>query len=1300
MWRMKETTSLARGYKKGGNALCAWNKMMTRHGVSSWISAFLVLAPFIVPAFAEAALPFTVKPSHPRVYLDRTRVATIQTAASAPIPLNKTAFPQSQGTVLFDIKPTLNPGIALTGCGGTWVCKPVFDDYDGTRNHLFVREAIDTANPPPPGYSRYQFTLQKANPNAYVAVANINLLADQWHSVRISWNSTAHTALLQIDGVTQGSFAWLSSGQPYEWMPSEQSFVLRGRDQLDNVRVFNTDVPGDAGLVADFPMSEGTGRMTSDASGHGIKALLGAGVSWTAGPTGGADHAVQFDGQSSTQMRIKPDSILTDAWQPTYGLAVQYATSLNNNVSPVNLNTGHQDSIAQVAHVIGLAWLVTGEDRFRTAGLKYADLLMAVPVMDGNEYSQAGRVAAMGIIYDWFFDVVSSTSYEVALAEAVKQTLTATSTSTTGTMLGSMICGSGRYVDPTSLACNGSPTPTIQPYYIGGHAHIDNHKTAMALLAMFDLHPEFENLLAAVNYNFINGFEPARAWISVDGGHHMGWAYGATYTDLLPAKLWGTATDVSLLADWQGQLVYRYIYGLRGDALSFPASGDVFSYTAGAETLSAFALWSTANFADPYAQRFYEGWNLPLKGDNRLNELLFWNGDIPSSPLEGLPYSRLFHNSGQVLMRDTWDYPGATLLEFKSSSFWSENHHHLDQNAFTIYYKAPLLIDSGYYGGTDEYGSSHWQNYYTRTIAHNTLTIFDPSETFSKYGTVYSNDGGQRFIYPYYPIMSDIQSGGSNHLDGVTAYEYGDSYTYVSGNASKAYNATKLDQTNGFLRSLVFLRQSPFWPHPVTVVFDKVTSTPDKPNLVKRFLMHSVNEPEPLGGTPIAPGQYQVTGDTITIRNGYGMLFAQALLPENPVLTKVGGTDTSGDYRFMVPVKDANGNYQYQNFGLTTSASEVAKNPDVGAWRIEITAPTPTGREYFLNVLSVADNGAVSAPPTAQNLSTPDVAALLLADQKHIVFAKADQPAVSVQWNTPNAQAPSLVAGLVPDTIFVGYVVPSGSMDAPYTVALQQNAGGTLRSSSQGLLAITSALPMATDLTLTLTDTPDPVLIGDTVTYTIMVTNNGPSPATGVTASGTLSICNFGTIASGASASCTRTAAATAAGTLSQTMTVSAAEYDLNTANNTATADTTVNTSVSGGLRGDYYDNPDFTGFVSSRIDPTVNFSWSGNPITGVGADTFSVRWSGKVKPQYTQTYTFYVRSNDGARLWVNGQLLIDNWGPHGTVEDSGTIALTAGQLTDIKLEYWDNTGSAVAKLSWSSPSRSKQVIPSGLLYH
>ncbi len=84
------------------------------------------------------------------------------------------------------------------------------------------------------------------------------------------------------------------------------------------------------------------------------------------------------------------------------------------------------------------------------------------------------------------------------------------------------------------------------------------------------------------------------------------------------------------------------------------------------------------------------------------------------------------------------------------------------------------------------------------------------------------------------------------------------------------------------------------------------------------------------------------------------------------------------------------------------------------------------------------------------------------------------------------------------------------------------------------------------------------------------------------------------------------------------------------------------------GLRGEYYDNQDFTLLKVTRTDPTVNFDWgNGSPDATIGADTFSVRWSGQVEARYSETYTFYTMSDDGVRLWVNNQQLINNWTLH-----------------------------------------------------
>ncbi|MEV1247484.1 PA14 domain-containing protein [Nonomuraea sp. NPDC050022] len=130
------------------------------------------------------------------------------------------------------------------------------------------------------------------------------------------------------------------------------------------------------------------------------------------------------------------------------------------------------------------------------------------------------------------------------------------------------------------------------------------------------------------------------------------------------------------------------------------------------------------------------------------------------------------------------------------------------------------------------------------------------------------------------------------------------------------------------------------------------------------------------------------------------------------------------------------------------------------------------------------------------------------------------------------------------------------------------------------------------------------------------------------------------------------------------------------------------------GLSATYFDNADLTGATVTRIDPTVNFDWgSAAPAPAIGADTFSVRWTGKVVADKAETYTFITTSDDGVRLWVDGKPLIDNWTDHSKRDDTGQIALTAG-AHDIKMEFYDSGYDAIAELRCESPTLPRQVIP------
>ena len=121
---------------------------------------------------------------------------------------------------------------------------------------------------------------------------------------------------------------------------------------------------------------------------------------------------------------------------------------------------------------------------------------------------------------------------------------------------------------------------------------------------------------------------------------------------------------------------------------------------------------------------------------------------------------------------------------------------------------------------------------------------------------------------------------------------------------------------------------------------------------------------------------------------------------------------------------------------------------------------------------------------------------------------------------------------------------------------------------------------------------------------------------------------------------------------------------------------------------------------VRGRIDPTVDFDWggyggSGRPWPGFHPNDFEITWSGYVDtPDATGDYTFYTRTDDGVRLWVDGQLIIDEWYDQPATEHSGVIALEGEQVYRIVMEYYEAGGQAVAELRWQKPGGPKVIIP------
>jgi len=156
----------------------------------------------------------------------------------------------------------------------------------------------------------------------------------------------------------------------------------------------------------------------------------------------------------------------------------------------------------------------------------------------------------------------------------------------------------------------------------------------------------------------------------------------------------------------------------------------------------------------------------------------------------------------------------------------------------------------------------------------------------------------------------------------------------------------------------------------------------------------------------------------------------------------------------------------------------------------------------------------------------------------------------------------------------------------------------------------------------------------------------------------------------------------------------------------TTTADTVVITVNGGGtgLFAQYFNDSNdgtfFSSGVLTRTDATVDFNWSyGSPDPAVHVDNFSLRWTGQILAPVTGLYTFTTMSDDGIRLWVNGQQIINNWTAHAVTANSGTISLTAGVKYDIKLEFFEKGKLATVQLSWTYPGQQQQVIPQNALF-
>ena len=349
----------------------------------------------------------------------------------------------------------------------------------------------------------------------------------------------------------------------------------------------------------------------------------------------------------------------------------------------------------------------------------------------------------------------------------------------------------------------------VSPDFVSGHSRWGNATSLAGCIALDGEDSRITAECTAVVDNWQQGYVPTLDQVGAGGGHHMGWMYGSAYSSVEPMLMWWSATGVL----WNGQFLreaaYFSLYAI-DEAFNVPASGDAFG-TYFTESLRSQVAMSAAFGNDAYAEHLAQ--RLPAAwGPHAVIRSIVKSDVTPKAP-DDLPLSRHFSGSGFVVARSTWTGAPA-LMTFKSSPFYSYNHHHRDENSVVLSYKGALLTDGGFY---DAYGSSHHQNFFTRSIAHNTLLVDLPGENFRGW----SNDGGQWIPASWADEPTTVADlAGPAKLDGIERYAARDGVTWTRGNASKAYSASKV---TGYLRDVLFVPHPEDHPLPVMLVVDRVT---------------------------------------------------------------------------------------------------------------------------------------------------------------------------------------------------------------------------------------------------------------------------------------------------------------------------------------------------------------------------------------------------------------------------------------------------------------------------------------------
>jgi len=664
---------------------------------------------------------------------------------------------------------------------------------------------------------------------------------------------------------------------------------------------------------------------------------------------------------------------------------------------------------------LALSWLLSGDESFARRALDELRADRPAREKGSNLYMRFLRRA---LAFDWLYGYPA---FDAELKDAVAKDL---------------VDGAERMLELPSLK-----DPAQASYH--------NHTVRELALAVFALaavegHPAVEARAAPLRERArraLDNILETSELVNPDGSYHESMDYmRITWVPLaLMAELRRTTTgeDPARRYGVFRSMGTTYLYKVLPDGSTARDDDNEYPHLDAQDNV--VLAYAVHRFKDPFAA-FLLGQRSFLPAEWGIPVLKFLWADatvVPRDPATTteteLPRYRLFRGVGHLVLRSGFG-KDATWIELASGPYFAK-HDHLDTNHFVVYHKGHLAIDAGAdYTDTE---SPHYLNQYRRTVAHNTMLVYQPGERFFWGENLWpaANDGGQRMDSSrFWNSVRSLEDwrrtrdlwdrGRIEAFDPVPGR-----YFYARADGTRAYNPSKVAR---FLRELVWLPTSD-----VLLVLDRVTSR--DPSYKKAWLLHGVAEPrvtDAAGQTGRAIGQGgTLHPDVVSVafEDGEGALRVHALLPRERDVVVRGGPG----FDFWTPGDETGGAWgsgknwpldppeggplpsdpylrkMWQTFwGGDMQRLERSNRRAVvpGGWRIEVSPRRPARDDVFLHALEIGDRGA--SPKRVEGILGHRLDGAAVGDDAVVLFATEVAPAEAEATLPDVATRSLLVAGL------------------------------------------------------------------------------------------------------------------------------------------------------------------------------------------------------------------------------------------------------------------------------------------------